>query len=81
MIRWLQTHHRLADPGPSARLRGWGTPREGGRGDKTVSATRAGTYVGDTEQGQQEGAEDNGQCEELTVPVQQLELIHQPCDD
>lgn len=66
----------VGQPRTLCKTEGLGTSREVGRGNKTVSATRAGTYVGDTEQGQQKGAEDNGQCEELTVSVQQLELIH-----
>lgn len=40
----------------------------------------AGTYVGDAEEGEKEGCQDDDEGEELPVPVQQLELIDEPGD-
>lgn len=43
-------------------------------------AEPSGTYVGDAEEGEQEGHQDDEEGEELPVPVQQLELVCEPGD-
>lgn len=43
-------------------------------------AEPSGTYIGDAEEGEQEGHQDDEEGEELPVPVQQLELVCEPGD-
>lgn len=43
-------------------------------------AASAGTYVGDAEEREEEGGQDDEEGEELPVPAQQLELVDQPGD-
>lgn len=47
---------------------------------KRGRAEPSGTYVGDAEEGEQEGHQDDEEGEELPVPVQQLELVCEPGD-
>lgn len=50
------------------------------RHDQEKAKPANGTYIGDTEQGEKEGRQDDEEREELTVSVQQLELVDEPGD-
>lgn len=45
------------------------------------SRRRGATYVGDAEEGEEEGGQHHEEGEELPVPVQQLELVDEAGDD
>lgn len=50
------------------------------RHDQEKAKPANGTYIGDTEQGEKEGRQDDEEREELTVSVQQLKLVDEPGD-
>ena len=68
-------HHR-----PQVVRGGAGCPAVGSGCSRDCVQGSAGTHVGDAEEGQEEGGQDDEQCEELPVPVKQLELVGEPGD-